>query len=391
MYNRPVSQPRPPEDLRLVLKQLSQWVDAGVGRLKGRVNETPIREFHLELTHRCDLKCVMCHHWEMPANDPGSMGRELSVEEIRRFVSQSKLLDSVRFVAVTGGEPLMRPDAAEIIAFLRGHFREASVGLLTNFWNTGLLRRRLLELKDRGAADLWLGSSLDGLGATHDAIRGQDGAFAGFERTLAMLRRDFPQLRLTVNFTITPRNCSEIFAVYRWAQERELGFGCQLVVNHEGFQAPETFRWTDAELDVVESQVDLILEDICVSQRALQRLVTQPGRESQWLWNRILFWWYLRKHGRGGPRIFDDCMAGRRYAMFDPEGNLFFCPVNKHKQVGNVRDTPFDELWNGPPARALAEEMVPCQCRCWLNCIANPVLDRVMEAAFNATETTSPN
>lgn len=373
-----------PHDLQVVLKQLARWVEEGVERLKGRENLTPIRELHMELTHRCDLKCVMCHHWEMPGKDPGSVGRELTLEQIRRFVEGSRLLETVQFVAVTGGEPLVRPEAVDIVAFLRGHFKKASVGILTNLWNTGLLSRRLGELQARGAGDLWLGTSLDGLGAVHDEIRGQPGAFAGFERSLEMLRRDHPRLPVAVNMTIVPRNRGQVAEVYRWTKERGLGFGCQFVVNHEGFEAPQSFSWTDAELSEVEAQIDVILADLCRSQRALERLLTLPGPESQGLWNRILFWWYLRKHGRGGPRFFDDCMAGRRFAMFDPEGNLFFCPVNKHKRVGSVKDRPFDEVWTSPEARALRGELIPCQCRCWLNCIANPVLDRVMGAAFEA-------
>lgn len=368
-----------------MLSQLSRWVERGVERLKGRENDTPIRELHLELTHRCDLKCVMCHHWEMPARDPASVGRELTPDEIHRFVSESELLKTVRFVAITGGEPLVRPEAVEIAALLRARFREASVGILTNLWNAGLLKRKLSELAERGAGDVWLGSSLDGLGATHDEVRGQPGAFAGFERSLEMLRRDFPKTALSVNFTILPRNRGEIFAAYRWARERGLGFGCQLVVNHEGFPAPETFSWTDAELSEVEEQVDLVLADLCRTQKALERLLT-AAPESRWLWSRMLYWRYLRAHGRGSPRFFDDCMAGRRYAMLDPEGNLFFCPVNKHKTVGSVRDEPFDRLWESPRARALRAELIPCQCRCWLNCIANPVLDRVLSAAFDAPD-----
>ncbi len=377
--------PRPPEDLRLVLKQLEGWVERGVERLRGRENDTPIRELHLELSHRCDLKCVMCHHWEMPGRDPASVGRELTLDEIRRFVVDSRLLRSIQFVAVTGGEPLVRPEAVEIVAFLRAHFRDASVGILTNFWNTGLLKRKLSELRDRGAEELWLGTSLDGLGELHDRIRGQAGAFAGFERSLEMLRRDFPRLPLSVNFTILPENCGQLHNVYQWCKSHGLGFGCQLVVNHEGFQAPQSFSWTADRLDEVERQVDLVLLDVSRSQRALERLTTLPGGESRGLWTRLLFWYYLRKHGRAESRFFDDCMAGRRFAMFDPEGNLFFCPVNKHKTVGNVRDTPFDALWEGASASVLRAEVIPCQCRCWLNCIANPILDRVMEACFDET------
>jgi len=223
------------------------------------------------------------------------------------------------------------------------------------------------------------------LGEVHDRVRGQAGAFAGFERSLEMLRRDFPQTKLAVNFTILPENRRQLFAVYSWCKSRGLPFGCQFVVNHEGFQAPKSFRWTPRELDEVEAQIDLVLEDICRGERALERLMTKPPAQSKPLWARLLYWRYLRDHGRGGPRFFDDCMAGRRFAMFDPEGNLFFCPVNKHKTVGSVREAAFDELWRGARAEKLRAETIPCQCRSWLNCIANPILDRILEAALEET------
>ena len=68
--------------------------------------------------------------------------------------------------------------------------------------------------------------------------------------------------------------------------------------------------------------------------------------------------------------------------MLDPEGNLFFCPVNKHKWVGNVRKKGFDEIWSSEKAGRLRSEIIPCQCRCWLNCIANPVMDRLTGLAL---------
>lgn len=366
----------------LVMKQLSRWVESGVQKLSAGKPTEPIRELHLELTHRCDLKCVMCHHWEMPATDRGSVAREMTPAEIQKFTSGSRLLQDVEFVTVTGGEPWVRPEAVEIVSVLRKQFPKASLGVLTNLWNTNFIRRKLVELSERGVDRLWLGSSLDGVGDTHDRIRGQKGAFAGFMRTMKMIQNDFPHIDLSINFTILPQNRDQLWDAYAFAKEHKLGFGAQFVVNHEGYQAPQTFSWKESELKEVDSHIDRILEDIASSDQALKRLVTQPPAQSRWLWNKMLYWSYLRKHGRGSPRFFDDCMAGRRYAMLDPEGNLFFCPVNKHKWVGNVCKKGFDEIWNSQKAGRLRSEIIPCQCRCWLNCIANPILDRLTGLAL---------
>lgn len=368
--------------VELVVKQLTLWTEDGSAKLASMSGAVPIRDLHIELTHRCDLKCVMCHHWQMPGRDPASVKRELSVEDVDRFVSESRLLSGVETAVLTGGEAFLRADVPRLLAALRRRLPSASLGVLANLWNTELVRRRLDECRRLGLSDVWIGSSLDGVGAMHDQIRGQPGAFDGFMRSLAMLRAEFPQTRVTINFTITPRNQNSLWETYQFAKDQGLGFGCQFVVDHEGFEAPETFVWSEEDLASAERQIDRVLADIVLSEKALERMLMRPAGESRWLWNRILFWWYLRKHGRGSPRFFDDCMAGNRYAMIDPEGDLFFCPVNKHKKVGNVRTRPFDEVWNSARAEGVRRDLIPCQCRCWLNCIANPVLDRVLGAAL---------
>jgi MoaA/NifB/PqqE/SkfB family radical SAM enzyme len=372
-----------PADVRLVLKQVDEWAALGARLLAENPPAVALAELHVELTHRCDLKCVMCHHWEMPDKVPGSVARELTVDDFRRLVAASRL-QNVATVAVTGGEPLVRPEAVEIVALLRRAFPNASLGVLANLWNAGSLRRRLGELRERGVEGLWLGSSLDGLGAMHDSVRGQAGAFAGFEKSLAMLKSEFPETKVSVNFTILPENRGQLWDVYRYARDRDLGFGAQYVVNHEGFEAPQTFAWKDEELSEVEEQIDRVIADLCRRHSALERLVAHPPAESRWLWVQLLFWSRLREHGRGQPRFFDDCMAGRRWAMLSAEGDLFFCPVNKHKTVGNVREAGFDAVWDGKAAEKRRAETTPCECRCWLNCIANPLADRVLGAALAA-------
>jgi MoaA/NifB/PqqE/SkfB family radical SAM enzyme len=85
-------------------------------------------------------------------------------------------------------------------------------------------------------------------------------------------------------------------------------------------------------------------------------------------------------YARHPKRFFKNCLAGQRYAMFSPEGDLFFCPVNKHRSIGNAAAASFDELWKGEKAEAERRFVESCRCDCWLNCIANPVLDRVLRA-----------
>lgn len=367
-------------EVDFVLRQLDKWVERGLGKLEGRGPE-PLKELHLELTHRCNLRCVMCHHWELPYKDRGSVARELDLAELRRFVDASKLLDGIEIVVLTGGEPWLKRDIAEIVEYLAGRFPKARVGVLTNFWNTEMLRFHLGRLRERGVKNLWLGSSLDGLEATHDRVRGRPGAFKGLLETVEFVRREHPEIPFSFSFTVTPLNYRELWDAYRFVgKELGLWFGAQIVVNHQGFEAPGgTFHWTEEQLAEVEGQIDRILLDLCRGERAMRRLLDGKQREALWLWNRLLYWRYLRRYSRAPARFFKDCLAGQRYAMFDPEGNLFFCPVNKHRTIGNVRERPFDELWRSKEAKAERGYVESCRCDCWLNCIANPILDRALD------------
>lgn len=363
-----------------LFERLQALVAKGLARLEKDGAREPIRELHIELTHRCNLRCVMCHHWETPFKDPGSVVREMSLPDIERVVSGSKLLDQVEIVVLTGGEPLLRADIAPIARYLSDRFPRATIGVLTNLWNTELLRRRLGEFRDQGVDRLWLGSSLDGVGEKHDEVRGREGAFEGLVETVGLLRRDFPAVQFSFSFTITPRNARDLWRAYRFVADQGLWFGAQMVVNHKGMEAPETYAWKEEDLEAVRSQIDLILLDLCARERAFERLEREEA-DSLWLWTRLLYWWYLREYAANPRRFFRDCMAGQRYAMLDPEGKLFFCPVNKHRVVGDAREKGLDAVWNSPVAEKERAYVESCACDCWLNCIANPILDRALAFA----------
>ena len=66
----------------------------------------------LSVTDRCNLRCFYC----MPADDVEFVAREelLTFEEIGRFVTVAARL-GVDKLRITGGEPLVRNNVAELI------------------------------------------------------------------------------------------------------------------------------------------------------------------------------------------------------------------------------------------------------------------------------------
>jgi len=362
-----------PASASFVIKELSSWPLSP--RPLSRAE--PIRELHLEVTHRCDLKCRMCHHWRIK-----KAGKEISPQALARMLDSSKLLRGIKTAVLTGGEPCLRPDLAELAAVIANRFPKISLGILSNLSNTGLLFRRIDECLAKGVSGLWLGSSLDGVGAAHDRVRGSRGAYARTMKSARALRARYPKMDLAFNFTLLPSNAEGLIDAYLAAKELKVWFGAQKVVNHEGLEA-ETFTWSPKELAAALARIDWVIADICAENKAFEKLMSGKESETPWLWSSLIYWIRLKDYMISPRRLMGDCYAGQRYAMLSPAGDLFFCPVLKHRTVGNALEDGFDAAWTCPKAQTERKNIAAWDCHCWLHCTANPVIESAMERRFS--------
>ncbi len=125
-----------------------------------------------ELTLRCDLSCRHCGSRAGKARHD-----ELSTEEALAMVEHLAAL-GVREVTLIGGEAYLRDDWLDVVRAIHTH------GMTPTMTTGG---RGIDETKARAAAEAGLQAvsvSLDGLEATHDAVRGLQGSFAAATATL---------------------------------------------------------------------------------------------------------------------------------------------------------------------------------------------------------------
>ncbi|MCX5649386.1 MAG: radical SAM protein, partial [Planctomycetota bacterium] len=79
-----------------------------------------------QVTYRCNFRCRICSYWQ----EPHSRDEELSVADFARGAANLACSGSL-LVNLAGGEPLLRPDLAEIVrALAQWHFPL----LTTNGW-----------------------------------------------------------------------------------------------------------------------------------------------------------------------------------------------------------------------------------------------------------------
>jgi MoaA/NifB/PqqE/SkfB family radical SAM enzyme len=147
----------------------------------------------------------MCPFWKRPSKD-SSTAREKAI--LRQIYDSG-----VCAIAFEGGEPLLRNDLVEILAFSR------SLPLHTSLVTNGtLLESRIDEIAPYINGAVYV--SLDGLEKTHDAIRGISGCFRKAVRGIMASRG---KVSVTINTTIMAENIHEIEDLVKLAKELDTG------------------------------------------------------------------------------------------------------------------------------------------------------------------------
>jgi MoaA/NifB/PqqE/SkfB family radical SAM enzyme len=179
------------------------------------------RAMHYISTHRCNARCVMCGIW----TETGAREKELSPEALDGILAD-RLFSRMEYVGVSGGEPFIRDDLAELCdVMLRRCSTIKRLSLTTN----GLLTRRIRDAlpavanaTGEAGALLDVSVSVHGIGAALDAIYGVDGAFRKIERTIEILEtlRGEGRLSFSANCVLLAGNLEQARELRSWTSRR---------------------------------------------------------------------------------------------------------------------------------------------------------------------------
>jgi MoaA/NifB/PqqE/SkfB family radical SAM enzyme len=189
--------------------------------LKAVFRPKKLESVFLFVTSRCNSLCRTCFYW-----DQLNKNQDLTFEQIKTI---SETAPPFGKLWVSGGEPTMRDDLAEIICTF---YRNNHIHTL-NFPTNGLLADNLDRivgrvLKDCPNLTIDLNFSIDGLANTHDTIRGVPN---NFQKTLATMERmkekygGVRRLRRNVVTVITRENYNELVALGLELLQREVTTG----------------------------------------------------------------------------------------------------------------------------------------------------------------------
>ncbi len=146
--------------------------------------------FDLEVTARCNNDCRHCYI-NLPAGHDAARRKELSLAEIGDIAEQAVALGAW-WCLITGGEPLLRPDLAEIYLALRRK------GLLVSvFTNACLIRPEHVALFQKYPPRDAIEVSVYGVTEeTYERVTRRRGSYAAFRRGLELLLEGGIRVRL---------------------------------------------------------------------------------------------------------------------------------------------------------------------------------------------------
>ncbi len=267
-------------------------------------------------TNQCNLYCDHCYR------DAGArVEDELDTAEARNLIDEA-VKAGFRIMIFSGGEPLLRPDLLELIAYAAARGLRPVLGSNGTLLTVDLAR----ELKKAGARTI--GISLDSCDAArHDRLRRQKGAWQQAVAGMAACRE--AGLPFQVHTTVFDWNQDEL------EQLTDLAVQLGAIAHHFFFLVP-TGRAVSIEAESLraaayeatlrrilqkQQQVAIELKPTCAPQ--FMRIARQMGIPV--------------RYSRG-------CLAGIAYCIISPRGDVQPCAY-LNLPVGNVREMPFSRIW----------------------------------------------
>jgi MoaA/NifB/PqqE/SkfB family radical SAM enzyme len=273
----------------------------------------------------------MCHIWQNPT---------LPQDEIT-LATIAKIPGGIDNLNITGGEPTLRRDLAEIVDVLHPKARTLEIS------SNGLHAERL-EPIIRKYPNTKIRFSLEAASVKNDRIRGEKD---GFARKVAGLRR-LKELGATdIGFAtvIQDDNADDIIELYRLARRE----GVELATSalHNAFQFHKS---------------DNIPYDRVRVARSIEALITEMLRTwSVKNWFRAYLNLGLIAKTLGQDRLIP-CTAATDFAFIDPWSDVYACNVRPDLLMGNLARTSWADVFRGDAAAAIRDKVGQCTQNCWM-------------------------
>lgn len=268
-----------------------------------QANTPKLETVYLELTRRCNLRCIHC------SNSSGSpLNNELTQDEVIDLINQLRSM-SVKDLRIYGGEPLLRDDLFAIASYAKDYNMDVSI-----YTNGLLIDEKIIDsLKQVSMSRVLVG--LDGSEKKHDRIRSKQGSY---EKTTAAIKSLVSNgFVVDVFFTVSKINSDEIMKTFEHCAALGVRSVKSNIVSKTG-RAKKNWHLLSLTPAKIRSSV-----------------LTIGNAHQQYFGS-------IKKRGV--------CGAGITEIMIAANGSIYPCPLLVESTFcsGNLRNNSLNEIWNDP-------------------------------------------
>nr|HZP01092.1 radical SAM protein [Terriglobia bacterium] len=308
--------------------------EAGVEAAPSASPGTPVVVWNS--TRDCNLSCPNCFSDASPSNRSG----ELTTEEARAMIKDLGEFHAPALV-FSGGEPLLRPDLAELIRLAR------ELGIRPVLFTNGTLVTSEMAERLKSAGCNYVGISIEGLGDSHDRLRGREGAFDAALQGLRNCTR--AGLQVGLRLTLAQRTLAEVEAVFDFVEREGIP---QVCFSHLVYAGRGNHMRPD-DLTHAESRevMDLILRrtlDFCTRKVKARVLTDENDVDGVYIYLKLS---RIDRQKSANVLQFLKMSGGARSGSgvglgnIDSEGHVHAHPFWTNHSFGNVKRRPFSKIW----------------------------------------------
>jgi len=280
-----------------------------------------------EVTMGCNMRCGHCG-----SSCEERLPDELATHEALFLARQISEL-GLKWITLSGGEPLLREDLPQIIREFVSH--GVAVNIITNGWLIDAQKAR--TLKECGISTVAI--SIDGTEKIHDNIR-KAGSFSRIREAASHLNES--GVRMGAVTTVSNLNIDVLPEMSQILPE--MGFELwQIQLGQPMGNFKERPDW------IISPALVSVLLDFCYKTSAEGRIKIFPADCLGYYTEKEVL--ARQNSGIGGAASYwNGCNAGTRNFGILHNGDILGCTSIREKSFieGNIRQKPLSEIWNDP-------------------------------------------
>jgi MoaA/NifB/PqqE/SkfB family radical SAM enzyme len=308
------------------------------------------------VTNRCNFRCEFCFYYD--EIEKGKKADELSLDEIRRIAPS---IGPLMQLSLTGGEPFLRKDFAEVTSVLLDHTHAVRVTIPTNASLTDRIVAYLENLLPRYPDTFFrISFSIEGIGEKHDTLRSMAGSYKKIQESYAAispLRDRFKNFSLESNSVFSADSENTLIDTIRHLSE-EFNFDNISVTYARGkIKNPELQKVTQQRY----REVNEFIEGLDKNKKKgiiipLVRGVVEVSRD-------------ILMRTEFDDEFVTPCVAGKKLIVISETGDIQPCEI-LGKSVGNLRDYDYHlpSLLADTKSQDLLNWIEDTKCKCTFEC-----------------------